>query len=405
MGTVFSFADRFHDSGQWTASERSRLESMTKQVVGDGEALRVAFGATDDGAPWCVLMNEDEEVLVHVARVADQVLAHFVVEDVVAQGATIREALGRWLGPEPERTGIVVPFTRSGGVQNVLVMLAVATFLEDQLQHVASQAMEGAAWLTSKTSGETEVLPSEANGAPEAKPDATPAGEASLDTPVAQPMSSANPDSADEPTARAAPAAATTPPGSGEIAPADAQPAVRLIAKIHGGDGDDILVGTPRAEQLFGGPGDDVLVGGGGRDTLDAGPGDDRIELTAEVVANGGSGADTFVVTAPVVMNRADTLLGTIIDFSWDVGDQLLTSQGKLIISSDKNSFQSSLLPPSRPDADLRVEVDFDGDGKADGYVLILTAAPAQAAAAPAFPSEDIIALAGVSPTWSDFGI
>lgn len=402
MGTVFSFADRFHDSGQWTAAERSRLESMTEQAFG-GESLRVAFGATDDGAPWCVLMNEDEEVLVHVARVADQVLAHFVADDVVAQGANLREALGRWLGPEPERTGVVLPFIRSGGVQNVLVMLAVATFLEDQLQHIASQAMEGAAWPTSKSSSETQVPPSEASEASEAKPDAMPAGEAAPDAPVTRPMSSANPDSADEPAARAAPAAAATPPVSGDAAPADAQPAARLIAKIHGGDGDDVLIGAPRAEQLFGGPGNDVLVGGGGRDTLDAGPGDDRIELTAEVVANGGSGADTFVVTAPEVMDRADTLLGTIVDFSWDEGDQLLTSQGKLIISSAKNDFQSSLLPSSRPDADLRVEIDFDGDGKADGYVLILNAAPAQAAAA--HPGEDAIALAGVSPTWSDFGI
>ena len=185
MGTVFSFADRFHDSGQWTAAERSRLESMTEQAFG-GESLRVAFGATDDGAPWCVLMNEDEEVLVHVARVADQVLAHFVADDVVAQGANLREALGRWLGPEPERTGVVLPFIRSGGVQNVLVMLAVATFLEDQLQHVASQAVDGAAWPTSKPSNETQVPSSEANEASEARSDAAPAGEAAPDAPLLQ---------------------------------------------------------------------------------------------------------------------------------------------------------------------------------------------------------------------------
>lgn len=404
MGTVFSFADRFHDSGQWTAAERSRLESMTEQAFG-GESLRVAFGATDDGAPWCVLMNEDEEVLVHVARVADQVLAHFVADDVVAQGANLREALGRWLGPEPERTGVVLPFIRSGGVQNVLVMLAVATFLEDQLQQVASQAMDGAAWPTSKPSNETQVPSSETDEASEARSDAAPAGEAAPDAPDARPRSSANPDSADEPTARAAPAAAATPPAAGEAAPADAEPAARLIAKIHGGDGDDVLVGSPHAEQVFGGAGNDVLISGGGRDTLDAGPGDDRIELTAEVVASGGSGADTFVVTAPEIMNQADTLLGTIIDFSWDEGDRLLTSQGKLVISSDKNEFQSSLLPSSRPDAYVRVDIDFDGDGKADGYVLILNAAPAQAAAAQAFPGEDVIALAGAPQTWSDFGV
>src|SRR5262249_14806863 len=46
--------------------------------------------------------------------------------------------------------------------------------------------------------------------------------------------------------------------------------ALQLTA--NGGDGDDILVGSPGNDTLTGGNGDDVLIGGGGQDVLDGGP-------------------------------------------------------------------------------------------------------------------------------------
>lgn len=41
----------------------------------------------------------------------------------------------------------------------------------------------------------------------------------------------------------------------------------------NGGDGDDVLIGSPGADVLSGGNGDDVLAGNGGQDVLDGGPG------------------------------------------------------------------------------------------------------------------------------------
>jgi Ca2+-binding RTX toxin-like protein len=45
----------------------------------------------------------------------------------------------------------------------------------------------------------------------------------------------------------------------------------------NGGDGDDVLVGSPGDDILTGGNGDDVLIGGGGQDVLDGGAGDNVI--------------------------------------------------------------------------------------------------------------------------------
>jgi Ca2+-binding RTX toxin-like protein len=48
--------------------------------------------------------------------------------------------------------------------------------------------------------------------------------------------------------------------------------AMQLTA--NGGDGDDVLIGSPGNDTLTGGAGDDVLIGGPGQDILDGGTGD-----------------------------------------------------------------------------------------------------------------------------------
>ena len=50
-----------------------------------------------------------------------------------------------------------------------------------------------------------------------------------------------------------------------------------IALTANGGDDDDILVGSVRADILKGGGGDDVLVGNGGLDILDGGPGDNVV--------------------------------------------------------------------------------------------------------------------------------
>jgi Ca2+-binding RTX toxin-like protein len=54
-----------------------------------------------------------------------------------------------------------------------------------------------------------------------------------------------------------------------------------MLLTADGGDGDDVLVGSPGNDILLGGAGDDVLVGGAGQDVLDGGPGSNVVIQSA----------------------------------------------------------------------------------------------------------------------------
>ena len=45
----------------------------------------------------------------------------------------------------------------------------------------------------------------------------------------------------------------------------------------NGGDGNDVLIGSPGNDTLTGGAGDDVLIGNGGQDVLDGGTGNNIV--------------------------------------------------------------------------------------------------------------------------------
>jgi hypothetical protein len=166
---------------------------------------------------------------------------------------------------------------------------------------------------------------------------------------------------------------------------------VTLVTQIRGGDGDDILIGGPDAEHLVGGDGDDVLIGGGGHDVLEGGAGDDWILLASDTRAYGGTGADTFVIGAPVVMDQADTLLGTIFDFNAREGDRLVTAHGDVVVIPPWD--EATETHPTEARAGQKVQVDVDGNGRVDGYVLIAPSPDDHVASAPETsdpaPSDD----------------
>ena len=260
MGTVLSFANRVLGSGQWTASERDRLEALTERFLGGGETVKVVFGATDDGAPWCAVTDEDDEVLVHVARVADQFIAHFVTEDIVAKGANLREALGQWLSPEPERSGVVEPFSRGGNGANFLVLLAVANFLEEQLRLIAPHLAETGAWLAIDPTADEPMSTPESHATGDADEERAATGEPSADPPASHAIALSPPSQAEVSDQMPPPGqtgAVAEAPASAETAKPDVEPPMPREAppELRGGDGDDLLVGGPRAERLFGGPG------------------------------------------------------------------------------------------------------------------------------------------------------
>jgi len=59
-----------------------------------------------------------------------------------------------------------------------------------------------------------------------------------------------------------------------------------ILFEANGGDGDDVLVGSPGNDVLRGGNGDDVLLGNGGQDVLDGGPGD-NVVIASFAIARG----------------------------------------------------------------------------------------------------------------------
>lgn len=387
MGAILSLANWIRDSGQWTATERDRLEALTEHFPG-GANLEVVFGTSDDGAPWCAVMNEDGDVLVHVARVANQFLVHVVGEDVVSRGDNLREALGRWLNPGQERSGVVVPFARQQNGLDMMILLAFATMVEEALRHHMPQATEGGAGLVADhpVTGMKEqaklLAPLQAEAVSHA-----PGHGSAADDPGAPPVAAFMPALAQAvapdpsaPVSRAAePAApvqtAQVPQHVEHGAPDGTRHDGHLMLAmqvIRGGDGDDTLIGGSGAEHLIGGAGNDVLIGGGGRDILDGGAGDDWIVLASEARAYGGGGADTFVVSAPAVLDRADTLLGEIMDFNAKEGDRLITAHGEVVVLPKWDDVPDP-RPPSERGAH-KVEVDVDGNGRVDGYVLISTA-------------------------------
>jgi hypothetical protein len=396
VGTILSLAEWIRDSGQWTAAERGRLQTLTEHFPGGGD-LEVVFGATDDGAPWCAVMNGEGEVLVHVARLASKFIVHVAGEEVVSRGDNLRDALGRWLRPEPERQGVVVPFARLQSGVDMMILVAVAALLEEALRHHQAQGMEGAAWPIADTPI-AEAKPPTKHLAPIDAETAShaPAHGSGVDdpgrsvAPIVAALAPAPTDRDDPSPSVSHPAvtAAAAPVQVVQVSPAGGQAIhenihldeqAALLVQIRGGDGDDVLIGGAEAEHLVGGDGDDVLIGGGGADILDGGAGDDWIVLASEALASGGRGADTFVISAPKVMDHADTLLGTILDYSAREGDRLVTAKGEVVA-----------VPPSDgavdtpPDArGQKVEVDLDGNGHVDGYVFI---AP-QGHSAPADPA------------------
>jgi Ca2+-binding RTX toxin-like protein len=68
-----------------------------------------------------------------------------------------------------------------------------------------------------------------------------------------------------------------------DVVEASGLAAVSAQLTVDGGDGDDVLIGSPGNDRLLGGAGDDVLIGNGGQDVLDGGPGNNVVLNSATV--------------------------------------------------------------------------------------------------------------------------
>lgn len=414
MGQVIPFIARVRESGDWSAAERARLEELADRLTAAGVNVEVIFGATDEGDPWCVVTDETGDVLIHVARIDGKFVVHSAVDDALSEGADLHAALRDRLDAieiAAPHSATVLPFAARQGQTFLALVVAAAFFYE-------TAGVAGPA-----EAAELPALGADPDPAPPPADAETPAQErelavqgAALRDPAVQAVSAgvvaaATPgpalavpkDRDPEPAAAPQPRAPVVDHADVALATAP-QPEITLI----GSDGDDLLIGTAADERIEGGDGADTLRGGGGHDSLLGGAGDDRIELTEDAVAEGGEGADTFVLVAEAGSGGPDRLLGVIFDFNAAAGDRIITGRGHQITvppgpgeppaEPQPSSFDVSQTPPPQdpppPETGsfgpatlgpvVRVEVDLDGDGSIDGYVLVgLAAHP------PAAPAEE----------------
>lgn len=417
MGDVVPFIAKVRSNGDWTAAERARLQEVADMLAAGGARVEAVFGATDAGDPWCVVTDENGEVLIHVARIDGKFVVHSAVDDALSEGADLHSALRERLDGQiaaEEDSAVVVPFSLGGRQAQTFLALVIATaFFYETVEF--ADAAEAAPAPPAETPAVDPPPPPLDIKTPTQERELAVQGAAFAEPAPARPALLAF-------AANVAGEGSTRPTGPGvsagdapQLASApSAQPAEAIVLAqaseartLSGTSGDDELIGTAADERLVGGDGDDTLRGGGGNDLLLGGAGDDRLELGAQVTAVGGAGADIFEIVAPQVLGRADTLLGVVADFSFADGDKLVW-QGQVIplappapgpgpgaelapptaptdfgTTGDKSGGGSGggggtefeLAGPSTNDGfgpDVRrVDVDFDGDGVNDGYVLV----------------------------------
>jgi hypothetical protein len=126
MGDILPFVAKVRAGGDWTAGERTRLEELADRFAAVAAKVEVVFGATDEGDPWCVVKDENEEVLVHIARIDGRFVVHYALDDALNEGTDLPGALGERLSWEDMRDDVVVPFSRQA--QSFIALLVAAAF-------------------------------------------------------------------------------------------------------------------------------------------------------------------------------------------------------------------------------------------------------------------------------------
>lgn len=396
MSNVVSFEPRPSAGGGWTAAERARLSELADRLSGNGAKVEVVYGMTDEGDPWCVIKDENEEVLIHVARINGQFVIHDASADAVQEGDTLWSACDRLLGGDwrEVREDVVVSLS-ARQVQTFIALVVAGTFIYD-IEHAEAAPDTTPAEPAAPAPALISVAATEAAQASteEQRQDLLALQHGPSDD--AAPPAALSPETATTPAPSQA-AAADTPSQTEAVATALAappEPAPGHVLQgtdghddlrggdgddtLHGGAGDDSLSGGAGADHLYGGAGADTLDGGGAPegkfDFLDGGEGDDQIELAPTTLAFGGAGADTFVLHD---RPGPDGLLGMIFDFSAEQGDRLVNAQGKNVLGRPEHAdpaqgvqtFES--LATRTPQPGQRILLDIDGDGQEDGYAFL----------------------------------
>lgn len=400
MTNVVPFTPRASAGGGWTASERERLADLADRLSASGGKVEAVYGVSDDGDPWCVIKDEDEEILVHIARIDGQFVIHDAAADAIQEGDTLWSACDRLLGPDwREHRGDVVVSLSGRHAQIVVALVMAATFIHE-VDHAEAATVPSppATPVALGAAAALAPLAAQAQTADDLRHELLGAQD-NAETSAGRPTdlaAAAAPDLPPAPTAAESAALATSLEDPGRLdSPAAPEEDVQVLRgsagadtlqggegrdEIFGGAGDDSLNGGGGADTLHGGDGNDTLQGGGADprqfDQLDGGDGDDQIFLAPDAVATGGAGADTFVFTGQA---DANGLLGVVLDFTQAQGDRIAFSGGRTYtvvgehqeanVLGGVNGFMGATATSPLPG--LRVDVDLNGDGVADGYLML----------------------------------
>jgi hypothetical protein len=97
LGTVVPFVPR-PARGDWSSDERLRLGELADRLTTHGARVDAAYGLTDRGDPWCVITDEREEVLVHIARIDGRFVVHDAASNAVRDEDSLWRAFDLLLG-------------------------------------------------------------------------------------------------------------------------------------------------------------------------------------------------------------------------------------------------------------------------------------------------------------------
>lgn len=421
MGEVLAFAPR-PPAGDWTASERGLLLLLTQHLEKSYGEVDAIFGQTDSGDPWYVVTDANQDVLVHVARIEGQFVVHDAAVDVFHQVGSLWSALRQMLaagGPD-ESGGVVVAFNpASREAQSFLsLVIAVGLYLElreagfgeigrldfDGLPRSGDLSVEGVnSRLVAALGFDAERIGERAKLPPPPANDASVAPTIKVDGAKAEPVETLQAGLAGLGLFKTAPVEAMKPqapsseqplPPRQEMTPPTEQGGgtegfTGAASVMTGTAGADRMTGSPDADVIRGGGGDDYLHGGGARsgiDRIDGGEGNDQIVMNARVVASGGQGADTFLLSAATPTSKAEALLGVVLDYSAAKGDQLaVLGKGQMTVVSAvtvKNVLAAHQTALGEATAHLvtdvthtiagaRVGFDVNGDGREDVFILL----------------------------------
>jgi hypothetical protein len=146
---------------------------------------------------------------------------------------------------------------------------------------------------------------------------------------------------------------------------------------LFGRGGNDLLMARGGQDRLFGQAGNDTLDGGQGNDSLWGGKGNDVLTGgPGRDILHGGGGADRFVFASAAELASSRARADVIRDFRSGVDkiDLSLVNLDLEFIGNRRFSREAGEIRYSANDRALLV--DKNGDGRADGWIVVLGDAP-----------------------------